>query len=60
MLTPFARRVMSRTRLLKRSKAFGAMTQHDDKCNCPDENKPLGCPKFLLTADHETELRQRA
>ena len=27
MLTPFARRVISRTRLLKRAKAFGAMTR---------------------------------
>src|SRR5262250_1390194 len=27
MLTPFARRVISRTRLLKRSKAFGATTR---------------------------------
>jgi hypothetical protein len=27
MLTPFARRVISRTRLLKRARAFGAMTR---------------------------------
>jgi hypothetical protein len=62
MLTPFARRVISRTRLLKRSKAFGAIARFpvSFRPHCDGNSGATGSHILLIVVRSPTNPAKQA